>query len=55
MKKQFEQNAMATPNVGGGGSEGQNIQGIEWGSEAVEYMTILRDQIATQLLSNASR
>ncbi|XP_052627804.1 uncharacterized protein LOC128134288 [Lactuca sativa] len=42
----FEQNNMVTPNVGGGGSEGQNIQGIEWGSEAVEYMTTLRDQIA---------
>ena len=45
---------MVTPNVGGGGSEGQNIQGIKWGLEAVEYMTTLRDQIATQLLSNNS-
>ncbi|KAL7591089.1 hypothetical protein Lser_V15G34880 [Lactuca serriola] len=38
-----------------GGSEGQNIQNIEWGSETIEYMTTLRDQIATQLLSNGSR
>ncbi|XP_052621108.1 uncharacterized protein LOC128126966 [Lactuca sativa] len=51
----FEQNTMVTPNVGGGGSEGQNIQSIEWGSEAVEYMTTLRDQIANQLLSNGLR
>ncbi|XP_052625957.1 uncharacterized protein LOC128132975 [Lactuca sativa] len=51
----FEQNTMVTPNVGGGGNEGQNIQGIEWGSEAVEYMTTLRDHIANQLLSNGSR
>ncbi|XP_052621686.1 uncharacterized protein LOC128127278 [Lactuca sativa] len=51
----FEQNNMVTPNVGGVGSEGQNIQGIEWGSEAVEYMTNLRDQIANQLLLNGSR
>ncbi|KAL7584235.1 hypothetical protein Lser_V15G46219 [Lactuca serriola] len=51
----FEQNTMVTPNVGGGGSEGQNIQGIEWGSKVVEYITTLRDQIATQLLSNGSR
>ncbi|KAL7616522.1 hypothetical protein Lser_V15G01932 [Lactuca serriola] len=51
----FEKNTMVTPNVGGGRSEGQNIQGIEWGSEAVEYMTTLRDQIANQLLSNGSR
>ncbi|KAL7618609.1 hypothetical protein Lser_V15G00329 [Lactuca serriola] len=51
----FEQNTTVTPNVGGGGSEGQNIQGIEWGSEAVEYITTLRDQIANQLLSNGSR
>lgn len=46
---------MVTPNVGGGGNEGQNIEGIEWGSEAVDYMTTLRDQIANQLLSNGSR
>ncbi|KAL7593145.1 hypothetical protein Lser_V15G34059 [Lactuca serriola] len=51
----FEQNTMVTPNVGGGGNEGQNIEGIEWGSEAVDYMTTLRDQIANQLLSNGSR
>ena len=44
-----------TPNVVGGGSEGQNIQGMEWGSESVEYMTTLCDQIANQLLSNGSR
>ncbi|CAI9268817.1 unnamed protein product [Lactuca saligna] len=48
----FEQNTMVTPNVGGGGSEGQNIEGIEWGSEAVDYMIVLRDQIANQLFSN---
>ncbi|XP_052625035.1 uncharacterized protein LOC128132480 [Lactuca sativa] len=51
----FEQNTIATPNVGGGGSEGQNIKGIEWGSEVVDYMTTLRDQIANRLLSNGSR
>ncbi|XP_052624812.1 uncharacterized protein LOC111888675 [Lactuca sativa] len=42
----FEQNTMVSHNVGGGGNEGQNIEGIEWGSEAVNYMTNLRDQIA---------
>ena len=41
----FEQNTMVTHNVGGGGNEGQNIEGIEWGSEAVNYMTNLHDQI----------
>ncbi|KAL7583203.1 uncharacterized protein LOC128126141 [Lactuca sativa] len=51
----FEQNTMVSHNVGGGGNEGQNIEGIEWGSEAVNYMTNLRDQIANQLFSNGSR
>ena len=51
----FEQKTMVNPNVGGGGSEGQNIEGIEWGSEVVDYMTILHDQIVNQLLSNGSR
>ncbi|KAK9049609.1 hypothetical protein SSX86_031423 [Deinandra increscens subsp. villosa] len=45
----FEEITMATPNVQGGGSES-----IEWGSEGVEYMTTLRNQIANQLFSSAS-
>ncbi|KAK9053889.1 hypothetical protein SSX86_024964 [Deinandra increscens subsp. villosa] len=45
----FEETTMATPNVQGEGSEG-----IEWGSEGVEYMTTLRNQIANQLFSSAS-
>ncbi|KAK9076456.1 hypothetical protein SSX86_004790 [Deinandra increscens subsp. villosa] len=45
----FEETTMATPNVQGEGSEG-----IEWGSEGVEYTTTLRNQIANQLFSSAS-
>ncbi|KAL4580238.1 hypothetical protein LXL04_016424 [Taraxacum kok-saghyz] len=42
---------MVNLGVQGGGTEGQNAQGIEWGSEAVQYMTTLRNQIANRLLS----
>ena len=42
---------MVNLGVQGGGTEGQNVQDIEWGSEAVQYMTTLRNRIANRLLS----
>ncbi|KAF5820833.1 hypothetical protein HanXRQr2_Chr01g0006701 [Helianthus annuus] len=38
----------------GGESDGQFVQDIEWGSQGVEYMNTLRNQIASQLWSNGS-
>ena len=49
--RNFEEDTMVTPDVQGGGIDRENIQGIEWGPEAVEYMRVLRDQIANRLLS----
>ncbi|KAJ0820957.1 putative Myb/SANT-like domain, harbinger transposase-derived nuclease domain-containing protein [Helianthus annuus] len=34
-------------------SDGQSVHDMEWGSQGIEYMTTLRDEIATQLMSNA--
>ena len=39
----FEENVMVNPDVQGGGIKGENTQGIEWGSEVVEYMATLRE------------
>ncbi|XP_076911140.1 uncharacterized protein LOC143569014 [Bidens hawaiensis] len=33
-------------------SDGEFVHDIEWGSQGVQYMTTLRDEIATQLISN---
>ncbi|XP_052619625.1 uncharacterized protein LOC128125995 [Lactuca sativa] len=49
--RNFEEDTMVTPDVQGRGIDRENIQGIEWGPEAVEYMRVLRDQIANRLLS----
>ncbi|KAL7593468.1 hypothetical protein Lser_V15G35582 [Lactuca serriola] len=49
--RNFEEDTMVTPDVQGGGIDRENIQGIEWGPEAVEHMRVLRDQIANRLLS----
>ncbi|XP_023731774.1 uncharacterized protein LOC111879540 [Lactuca sativa] len=40
-------NNVVPPNAEGGGNDN-----IEWGSEGVEYMSTLRNQIANQMLSN---
>ncbi|XP_052622453.1 L10-interacting MYB domain-containing protein-like [Lactuca sativa] len=40
--RNFE-DTMITPDVQGGGIDRENIQGIEWGPEVVEYMRALRD------------
>ncbi|KAL7612654.1 hypothetical protein Lser_V15G08934 [Lactuca serriola] len=53
--RNFEEDTMVTPDVQGGGIDRENIKGIEWGPEAVEYMRVLRDQIANQLLSPTLR
>jgi len=34
-------------------SDGQSVHDMEWGSQGIEHMTTLRDEIATQLMSNA--
>ncbi|KAL4561606.1 hypothetical protein LXL04_033776 [Taraxacum kok-saghyz] len=47
----LEEDTMVNLGVQGGGTEGQNVQDIEWGSEAIQYMTTLRNQIANRLLS----
>ncbi|KAK1420018.1 hypothetical protein QVD17_29525 [Tagetes erecta] len=39
-------------NIQGGQSDGQLVHDIEWGSHGIEYMNTLRDEIATQLISN---
>ena len=41
---------MVTPDVQGGGANGQNVYGMEWSSESVQYMATLCDQIVNQLL-----
>ncbi|MFS7922654.1 putative harbinger transposase-derived nuclease domain-containing protein [Helianthus anomalus] len=40
--------------IQGGESDGQFVQDIEWGSQGIEYMNTLRNQIASQLWSNGS-
>ena len=42
---------MVTPHVPDGEIDNKNIQYIKRGSEAVQYMRTLHDQIANQLLS----
>ncbi|KAF5754056.1 hypothetical protein HanXRQr2_Chr17g0786971 [Helianthus annuus] len=37
-----------------GENDGLLVQDIEWGSQGIDYMTSLRNQIANQLLSNES-
>ena len=37
-----------------GENDGLLVQDIEWGSQGIDYMTYLRNQIANQLLSNES-
>ncbi|KAK1406762.1 hypothetical protein QVD17_38370 [Tagetes erecta] len=47
----FDENNMFS-EIHGGESENEFVQDIEWGSHSIEYMNTLRDEIATQLISN---
>ena len=45
----FGENVVLEPEEEDEEDEVENVQGMEWGSESVEYMTTLREQIATHL------
>jgi len=45
----FGENVVVNPELEDGQVEGENAQGMEWGSESVEYMATLGGQIASQL------
>ena len=49
---EFEENTTAPMQNEESG--GQNLHDIEWDSQSNQYMSTLRDQIANQLVSNAS-
>ncbi|XP_076908727.1 uncharacterized protein LOC143565731 [Bidens hawaiensis] len=40
------------PEIQGEESDGEFVHDIEWGSQGVEYMTTLRDELATRLISS---
>ncbi|KAJ0691968.1 putative harbinger transposase-derived nuclease domain-containing protein [Helianthus annuus] len=49
----YDENTMFH-EIQSGEKDGLLVQDIEWGSQGIDYMTSLRNQIANQLLSNDS-